>query len=58
MSAAFEHLYKYSGIQISPNVIGEMHINSKLFSDDLVEEFYEQLESTIREIPRKDLLIT
>ena len=27
------------------------------YDDDLVEEFYEQLENTMKEIPRKDLLI-
>ena len=27
------------------------------YDDDFAEEFYEQLESTIKEIPRKDLLI-
>ena len=28
-----------------------------MYDDDLAEEFYEQLESTIKEIGRKDLLI-
>ena len=37
--------------------IMQIYAPTSTYDDDLVEAFYEQLERTIKEIPRKDLII-